>query len=327
MRISSLIKKVTPKWSILLAKQLIRNYNYLLTKKYFTNEISNINALEFHLTERCNYKCEYCSGGYSPKSRNADDKTVNNFITLISKLKEGATIKLIGGEPTFHPRFLEIAQAIIQHKHNLHIGTNFSPSNGLFKKLIDATVRNDQINLLVSLHLSQIESVEGYIEKAVSIKEYAKGRVFIQISSVVTDENIVLLKEINKKLTSHNIPMMFQRLKVNSKTGFFDYTPETENYLQENFPDRIGAKIEGLNTFGLMCRTGYNFIRISLDGEVRRCYNFQAKLYGLGNLNKTWRPLKCIMPCLGKRCTCLLPVAWDLISFGNYNKELAKRIR
>jgi MoaA/NifB/PqqE/SkfB family radical SAM enzyme len=326
MEMKSLPRKIVPKWAILLTKQLIRNYNYLSTKKYFTNDILNINAIEFHLTEKCNYKCEYCTGGYSPKNRNADDKTINSFIELLSKLKEQGTIKLIGGEPTFHPRFFEIAQAAIKYKHNLHVGTNFSPSNELFKKLIDEAERKNQINLLVSLHLSQIESVDEFIEKVVSIKEYARGKVFIQISSVVTDENIMLLKDINEKLSLHNIPVMLQRLKINSKTGFYKYTQSTEEYLQTFFPDRIGAKIEGLNTFGLVCQTGYRFVRISLDGEVRRCYNFQAKLYGLGNINKIWKPLKNIMPCLSPKCTCLLPVAWDLIEFGNYNKKLAKKI-
>jgi MoaA/NifB/PqqE/SkfB family radical SAM enzyme len=327
MKTKILLKKIIPNWAILFCKQLIRKTNYLATKKYFIDDISAINALEFHLTERCNYSCEYCTGGYSPKSRNADDKTINNFLELVSILTTPCTMKLIGGEPTFHPRFFEIAQTIIKHGHNLHIGTNFSPSNKLFYKLIDEADQNNQIHLLVSLHLSQIDTVDAFIRKVVDIKDYAKEKVYIQVSSVVTDENFVLLKEINEKLVSYDIPMMLQRLKINSKTGFYKYTDSTEDYLQKYFPDRIGSKIEGLNTFGIMCQTGYRFIRISLDGEVRRCYNFQPKLYGLGNINKIWRPLKNTTPCLSQKCTCLLPVAWNLIEFGKYNKELAKKIK
>jgi MoaA/NifB/PqqE/SkfB family radical SAM enzyme len=266
-------------------------------------------------------------GAYSPKSGNADNKTIDSFIKLVANLTAPCAIKLIGGEPTFHPRFFEIAQLIIKHKHNLHIGTNFSASNDFFKKLIDESERENQITLLVSIHLSQINSVDEFIKKVISLKEYGKDKIFIRVSSVILEENIELLKNINERLSQYNISILFQRLKINSKTGFYKYTDKTEEYLQKNFPDRIGEKIEGVNTFGLMCKTGCHFIRISLDGEVNRCYNFQQKLYGLGNINNIWRPLKNVTPCLSKRCTCLLPVEWGLIEFGNYNRELAEKIK
>jgi len=322
----ALLKRIIPKWGILFAKKAIRNFNYLSTKEYFTKDISNINALEFHLTQKCNYKCEYCMGAYSPKSKNAGDETINNFIRLLSALNGQSVIKLIGGEPTFHPRFMDIARCVITNKHDLHIGTNFSFPNESFKKLIDESERDNQITLLVSLHLSQIKSIQDFTEKVISLKEYGKNKVFIQVSSVITNDNVKVLKSIHENLALHDIPMMLQRLKINSKTGFYKYPEETEKYLQEYFPDRLGAKIENINPFGMLCKTGYSFIRISLDGEVNRCYNFQQKLYGLGNINKDWKPLKSIMPCLSKKCTCLLPVAWNLLEFGNNDYALAKKI-
>jgi MoaA/NifB/PqqE/SkfB family radical SAM enzyme len=321
------LKKITPKWGILIAKRVIRNFNYLFTKKYFTRDISNINSLEFHLTQKCNYRCEYCMGSYSPKSKNAGNETINNFIKLVSDLNNQSVIKLIGGEPTFHPRFMDIAECVIKHKHDLHIATNFSFPNESFEKLIDVSERNNQITLLVSLHLSQIKSIDDFMDKVISLKKYGSKKVSIQVSSVILNDNIKVLKNIHERLVFNDIPMMLQRLKINSKTGFYKYTDEIEDYLMEYFPDRVGTKIENINPFGMMCKTGYSFIRISLDGEVNRCYNFQHKLYGLGNINKNWEVLKDIMPCLSKKCTCLLPVAWNLLEFGNYNKILAKKIK
>ena len=73
---------------------------------YYTNDIANLNGIEFKLTEKCNYKCEYCFS-HSSDDKHACNDTVSNFIKLVSGMKEKSKIKLIGGEPFFHPRFFE----------------------------------------------------------------------------------------------------------------------------------------------------------------------------------------------------------------------------
>jgi len=325
------LKKMIPKWGMPflryvrdITRKIISKYNYYKTKEYFDRDTSNINAVEFLITQRCNYKCEYCGGVFSHKGKNAENKTIDNFIKLLSDLRGQSVIKLIGGEPLLHPRFMEISHFIMRCKHELHIGTNFSLPNKTFENLVDRAERDKQIVLIVSMHLSQIKSVDNFIEKIISLKEYGKNKIDIQVSSVATEENFDTLKSIYEKLSSYNITMVIQRLKVSG--GFYKYTEETEKYLQEYFPNRLGEKIEKINPFGLLCSAGYSFVKIDLNGDVFRCYNFQNKLYSLGNINKDFVSLKNIMPCLSQKCTCLLPVEWKLLKFGNYDKSLAEKI-
>jgi len=277
------------------------------------------------MTEKCNYKCEYCFY-HSSKDIHAEDKTVDNFIKLISGMQERSKIKLIGGEPFFHPRFFELAFCVINRNHDLRVGTNFSFSNKLFERIIDEARREKQISLIVSLHLTQIKSVESFLEKIINLKEYGNDKIEISVVSVLKEDNFEVLLNIKEKLALHEIPMIFQRLKIDSGKDFFKYHEAIENYLQENFPNRTSAKIEFLDPFGMLCKTGYSFIRIYVDGEISRCYNYQEKLFNLGNINKNWKLLKKPMPCLSDKCTCLLPVTQNLLKFDKYNKKLANKI-
>lgn len=234
---------------------------------------------------------------------------------------------MIGGEPTFHPRFIEIADRILNYNHSLDIGTNFSLQNEIFKNLIDCSEKDNQIKLFVSLHLSQINSIPEFIDKLVSLKEYGKEKISISVTSVLLEDKFELLKNIRMDLLKHNINMSFQCLKITSNGGeFYKYNEEIEKYLIETFPTRKASKIEFLNPYGMLCKTGYSFVRIDTDGSIYRCYNFQDKLFNLGNLNNEWKILKQPMPCLSDRCTCLLPNNRGLLMFDNYNHKLANKI-
>jgi len=331
MKLILVLKKITPKWVKQPIKKIISGGCNFIDKQYFVNNMrgwGDIDLVEFFLTSKCNYKCEYCTGDFTPQKANANDETMNNVIKLIPYLHERSTIKLIGGEPTIHPRFIDMAHCIMRYKHNLDIGTNFSLPNELFYRLIDCSERDNQIKLIVSLHLSQIKSIPDFIDKLVSLKEYGNDRISIGVVSVLLEEKFLLLKNVRESLMQHGINMQFQRLKIVTKEGgeFFNYSEETERYLKEAFPKRKAAKIENFNPYGMLCKAGHSFVRIDIDGGVYRCYNFHPKLFNLGNINNKWKLLKNAMPCLSDRCTCLLPVNRGLLMFDNYNYKLADKI-
>jgi len=294
---------------------------------YYTTNNNKLNSLEFFITNKCNYKCEYCYSGFSPDSKNADNKTIDSFINLVQSLKPNARIKLIGGEPVIHPRFVEIACLIMKNNHDLKIGTNFSLPNKHFEKIIDAAGSDSKMHLTISLHLSQIENYSDFIQKIIDLKKYA-GRVWVtfNVVSVLLEDKFDLLVNIRNELITNNINMTFQRLKTEDG-GFYKYSEKIENYLSEQFSERKATKIESLNPYGILCKTGCKFVRIDVDGNVYRCYNYQEKLFSLGNINDEFRVFKRSMPCLSNKCTCLLPVSWDLIEFNKNNKKLAEKIQ
>jgi len=295
----------------------------------FNKKYSKIELIEFFITAKCNFNCEYCYGDFSPQKSHANDETIDNFIKLIPKLHKNAYIKLIGGEPTFHPRFSEVANYILKQNHSLDIGTNFSLPNDIFERLLACSELNNQIRLIVSLHLSQIKSIPEFINKIISLKNYGKDKISINVVSVLLEDKLELLKNIYEELKMHGINMSFQRLKIvtDGIAAFQNYSSETENYLKQTFPNRKASKIECLNPYGMLCKTGYSFVRIDTDGSVYRCYDFNEKLFNLGNINKDWKLLRKIMPCLSDKCTCLLPVNRGLLMFNKYNHKLADRIK
>jgi len=126
-------------------------------------------------------------------------------------------------------------------------------------------------------------------------------------------------------LIANQINMSFQRLKTEND-GFHKYSEEIENYLKEQFPERKAANIEFSKSFGTLCKTGCKFIRIDVDGNVYRCYNYQEKLFALGNINDEYKLLKRSMPCLTNKCTCLLPVNQGFIEFKKKNNKFAENI-
>ena len=315
------MKNLSKKFIIYLKNRI----KQLCSLSYYAKNTDNLNNLEFHLTEKCNYKCEYCFS-HSLKDIHAENNTVDSFIKLVSGMQEKSKIKLIGGEPLFHPRFMELAHCIMKHNHDLRVGTNFSFPNKLFEKIIDESKREKQISLVVSLHLTQINSIDSFIEKVIELKKYGDDKIEVSVVSVLKEDNFEKLLNVKEKLALSKIPMVFQRLKVNSGKEFLKYEENIEAYLMENFPNRVAAKIEFLNPFGMLCKTGYSFIRIYVNGEISRCYNYQEKLFSLGNINGNWKLLKKSMPCLSDKCTCLLPVAQNLLEFEKYDRKLANKI-
>jgi MoaA/NifB/PqqE/SkfB family radical SAM enzyme len=311
-------------------------------KQYFRpNYFGNIDSIEFSITKKCNYRCEYCCAGLGSdknvKAIEASEETVRSFIGLLPKIKNKSWIKIIGGEPILHPMFFEVAEEIIKNGHVLEIATNFSLPNKNFERACDLIKDEGQLIITASLHLSQVQSVDWFIDKVVSLKKYADKKIRINVVSVLTEDNFLTLKKVRERLLLNNINFSFQRLKL--EKIYQHYSPEIESYYQSsvvNKPNQNWStnkeRIVGLNTYGLMCKAGYSFLHILPSGDVIRCYD--KRCYGkrkigifyLGDIKKVVWTLKEPLPCLATKCTCLLPVMKGLILFEKRDVKLAEKI-
>jgi MoaA/NifB/PqqE/SkfB family radical SAM enzyme len=254
---------------------------------------------------------------------------VRSFIDVLSKLKNKSQIKIIGGEPILHPMFFEVAEEIIKSGHILEIGTNFSLPNKNFEKICDLIKFDGQLKIIASLHLFQVQSVEWFIDKVISLKKYAGEKINIGVVSVLTEDNFSVLKDAREKFLLNKISFSLMRLVV--KEEFHYYSHEVESYYQRavmtnKASSKFKERMVGLNTYGLICKAGYSFVRIDVMGAARRCFGKGNKLFWLGNINKTVWTLKEPLPCLATKCTCLLPVSRGLILFETKDIKLAKKI-
>lgn len=99
-------------------ERLFRNLGWDVTTPAFVQCI---------LTERCNYKCQYCShwrmDAYSDEMSLEEWRTA---ITSLRKLASPLVIDFTGGEPTIHPDFLEIAEHCRSQRVDWFMTTNGS---------------------------------------------------------------------------------------------------------------------------------------------------------------------------------------------------------
>jgi organic radical activating enzyme len=296
---------------------------------YFrSNGYENIKAINFRITDKCNYKCEYCFQGIkeNPNLPSANDLVINKFMKILPKIKN-ASITIVGGEPSIHPRFYEVAKEIVKNNHKLCIITNFSLPSKRFEEIIDLIPDNCKMRLGASLHLSQIDSVDKFIKKATDLSLYGGNKLDFSVASVLTEDNFLILKDVRERLKLNNISFNFQRLQKDDKRS--SYSGEIEEYINslvshDNSQSKNQERIFGLDTYGLICKAGHKMWRIMADGSVNRCFNPHKAIFHLGNLENTAYTLRRLLPCLRKNCLCSYPAAHGMLT-DKWNIDLARK--
>ena len=285
-------------------------------------------SLQFHITEKCNYKCEYCVQGKGDASaknceyKHASDRVIDAFLKLIYSLDDSFRINLTGGEAMLHPRFSEIIEKIGNTNHKFSFISNFSFPLEAYQEIVDKS-SNSLTKISASLHLSQIKSLDDFIDKAIALAKYLKTnskKTTLRVSLVLTEENYRMAINIAEKLKSHNMSLNLKHLKIDDK--FVDYSPKIKAFI-DSYNKSI-PKIINLNPYGIVCYAGYQYYTIKHTGSVRRCYNHQGD-YRLGNIAEgTFKPFDKPHPCYSQKCTCPVPVNRNLIRFGEYDWDMIR---
>jgi radical SAM protein with 4Fe4S-binding SPASM domain len=76
------------------------------------------------LTEKCNAACEHC---FNKKVRNGREMDVDKFVGFIQQNRHAVRnkqLKIMGGEPTIHPRFTELVEKTINYFDFVRVFTN-----------------------------------------------------------------------------------------------------------------------------------------------------------------------------------------------------------
>ena len=266
--------------------------------------------LEWIITDLCNFQCPYCS---FPKAviryGHCPDARIEKVFQIIEKLEGGWLIKLIGGEPMFHPRFLDLCTKIRQSGHILSVNTNFSVSEDKIKEFLEASGES-LTHIMISLHESQVRDLDGYISNIVFFRDHKRPQTSFSVASVVTEENFERLKEIDERLNRYGLSLRFQVLKRGGHLA--SYAKPIEEYIADRTLKNLD-KIRTKSFRGCMCYAGKYYFRVAIDGRVYRCNNFQPHYY-LGSIDKgTFKPLKDAIPCLSKICTCTTYVNRNMI--------------
>ena len=273
--------------------------------------------IEFNITQKCNYKCEYCSQWRLDKNKpeelyHASSEVIDGFISLLENLGKEYEINLIGGEPFCHPKFIETAKRISKLGNKVIVYTNMSFPVSMFRKLIDET--NDNLLIHGALHVAQIKDLDKNISDIIEINSLLGKNSKLEIVSVLEEETFETLKYVENKLKNYNIDFIYIRL-IKKNGEISTYSKNIEEYLKPREhkynKDMINAR--KLDTKNVLCYAGYKLFHVLTDGTIVRCWSFQSnKNYQtFGNVKnlESVNLLKHAMPCYSPTCYCQHPTA------------------
>jgi hypothetical protein len=221
-----------------------------------------------------------------------------------------------------------MAQKIIGLGHAVSLTTNFSLPRETLQRFLDAA-KGRICFFEISVHLSQIESLDEFHEKLAWFKKQSGlewGR--LQTNCVLMEQNFQSVRELKSALAAIGSKLNVQRIFDNS--GYCKYSDKTEKWLADekcvDIPLSLISRSDMFDVRGRACRTGCKFFKILIDGRVTRCFTSQLKGYDqLGDLSKSAdvRILPDYFPCLSlnKECRCYLGFKRQIdrtVNYGEY---------
>src|SRR5438874_252897 len=78
----------------------------------------------FHVTDRCQLNCKHCLRDPAKSSHDIDLALVEKILDEAKQVYGCDHVGLTGGEPTLHPRFDELVEAIVKRDMTFHMVTN-----------------------------------------------------------------------------------------------------------------------------------------------------------------------------------------------------------
>lgn len=297
-----------------------------------TGIYNNMFYISWLLGRYCNYRCSYC-WPYA-RSDKKDHRPTELCIQTIDEIKKQARERsfnsfnwsLSGGEPTFHPGFLDIVHHLAQDKdtdlQRLHMTSNCSRPLEWFHTFTNIVKPFDRVSITASVHFESLNTQE-------KIDDFVGKLCFAQTKGVRVTINMVMVPEKFWQLYDHALYFKERGVHTTLKpqsdptaSKVVDgYSKEMLALLHDDMPtanyeiemtDTDGNKweldqAERLNAFnfnrfeGWECSAGYRSIVIrEPDGSIKRSYSCHD--VPLGNIETGFKLFPKVMPCITKSC-------------------------
>ncbi|MFO7916039.1 MAG: radical SAM protein [Candidatus Krumholzibacteriales bacterium] len=279
--------------------------------------------VNWFITEKCNFSCEYCSivnpRGFrrvlhkikkflkkTPSSRFDLYDELDNVLARFSETGMQVTFGFTGGEPFVYPRFMEICSRIIEHEEFM-IALDTNLAVGDINRFIRKAPPEKVEYIFASTHILERERVGGGLDRFL--------------------DNVLKLKESGYSLDVNYVmyPPLFDRVKgdyqrfiergvnltIKPFKGVFRgrkypaaYTAGEKEIIRSFSPDTSDRGIGPRSRSGLSCSAGRNLIRVLSNGDVVRCAgDFRL----LGNIFTGFELYDSPKPCIVRVCPCYSP--------------------
>ena len=182
--------------------------NYDFTKIPFDDIVSvgqrtllyrDLFTVSWLLGRFCNYKCSYC-WPYARSDRK-DHRPTELCLKTIDEIKRQARennfnsfhFSLSGGEPTFHPGYLDILKHLADDVDNtnytsVHMTTNMSRNMKWHEEYVEAVKPFHRASITASLHTEHVNSIE-------KMQDFADKLIFCQEHDVQVTINMVMVPD------------------------------------------------------------------------------------------------------------------------------------
>jgi MoaA/NifB/PqqE/SkfB family radical SAM enzyme len=147
----------------------------------------------------CNYRCSYC-WPYA-RSDKKDHRPLKATIGTINEIKKQARergfnsfhFSLSGGEPTFHPQYLDIVRHLNDdvvncNFHSLHMTSNVSRPIKWFEEYYQASKDMHRVSITASYHREHVNTPKKVIEFADKLEFCQEHNIQITINMVMVPE-------------------------------------------------------------------------------------------------------------------------------------------
>lgn len=216
----------------------------------------DIFTISWLLGRFCNYKCSYC-WPYARADRK-DHRSTELCLKTIDEIKRQARdnnfnsfhFSLSGGEPTFHPGYLDILAHLAGDVDNtnytsIHMTSNCSRKIGWFKEYCEVASKFHRASITASLHLEYVNSLE-------KMQEFADKLILCQEHDVQVTINMVMVPEWFDKCWENALFFHNQGINVTLKpqsdptaSRIVDgYTKEMLSTLHNGMPQRAFTDIK-----------------------------------------------------------------------------------
>lgn len=293
-------------------------------------------AVSWILGRFCNYSCSYC-WPYA-RSNKKDHRSLDLILLAIDEIKRQARdngfekfhFSFSGGEPTFHPNYLEILEYLLDDSpwKSIHMTSNCSRKMDWFEKYCKIVSQFDKASITASYHKEHVNTPE-------KIKDFGDKLLYCLDQGVRVTINMVMVPERFDDLYEEALAFFERGINVTLKPQSDEmasrivggYTPEQMEILKTGLPqkdldgsnrhqiiavdnddktyyidqaERLNAL--GLNEFeGWNCNAGFQSVVIrEPDGSVKRSYSCRDE--PLGYINKGFKLFDKPTPCITKRC-------------------------
>jgi MoaA/NifB/PqqE/SkfB family radical SAM enzyme len=260
---------------------------------------------DWHLTNRCNFFCEYCHPQirYVLNKKDLNEPDADLVVRRFDETGKVCLVHMSGGEPFLFPGFVDLCAGLTR-RHHISINTNLaSPDIRAFAERVDP---DRVVKIIAAVHVPERERL------GLDMSHYAEDYRILRDAGFDVDALYVLYPPLLPRLADDlallkELGVSHVRAKVFK--GVFEGRRYPEAYSQEqrelilaNSGDYVFNRpyLEGMLSFtGQLCTAGVTSFKITVTGEVRRCASVPTSY---GNLyDGTFRPAEEPQPCPARR--------------------------